>query len=114
MTSSDDARRGLKIDWRIFLRVVLVMCAFTWPIMLIARLVAGAPLVTAVLNILSLTVVLSGLVMLGVLLFGWVYAHSAAAGGRRWAAGVLYGVLLVAAIGAQALLSSKSMRGVRL
>jgi len=101
MTSSDDARRGLKIDWRIFLRVVLVMCAFTWPIMLIARLLAGASFFTAVLSILSLTVVLSGFVMLGVLLFGWVYAHSPASGPRRWAAGVIYGVLLVTAIGLQ-------------
>ena len=86
--------------------MVLVMCAFTWPIMLIARLLAGASLFTAVLSILSLTVVLSGFVMLGVLLFGWVYAHSPASGPRRWAAGVLYGVLLVAAIGAQAYYSS--------
>ena len=59
-------------------------------------------MLSAVLNILSLTLVLSGLVMLGVLLFGWFYAHSPAAGVRRWAAGVLYGVLLVTAIGAQA------------
>ena len=102
MTSIDDARRGLKIDWGIFLRVVLAMSAFTWPLMLIARLVAGAPLFAAVLSMLSLTLVLSGLVMLGVLLFGWFYAHSPAAGVRRWAAGVLYGVLLVTAIGAQA------------
>ena len=102
MTSIDDARRGLKIDWGIFLRVVLAMSAFTWPLMLIARLVAGAPLFTAVLSMLSLTLVLAGLVMLGVLLFGWFYAHSPAAGVRRWAAVVLYGVLLVTAIGAQA------------
>jgi sensor histidine kinase YesM len=106
MSSSDDARRGLKIDWGIFLRLVLVMLGIMWPLMLIARLVAGAPLLTAVLNILSLTVVLSGLVILGILLFGWVYSHPVAAGVRRWAAGVLYGVLLVTAIGAQAYYSS--------
>lgn len=102
MTSIDDARRTLKIDWGIFLRTVLAMCAFTWPLMLIARLVTGAPLLTAVPSMLSLTLVLSGFVMLGVLLLGWLYAHSAAAGVRRWAAVVLYGVLLVTAIGAHA------------
>lgn len=54
-------------------------------------------MLSAVLNILSLTLVLSGLVMLGVLLFGWLYSHSAAAGVRRWAARVLNGVLSVTA-----------------
>ena len=106
MTWYHDARRALKIDGEIFLRVVLVMLCITWPLMLMARLVARAPLLTAVLNILSLTLVLLGFVMLGVLLFGWLYAHSAASGLRRWAVGVLYGVLLVTASGAQAYYSS--------
>jgi len=101
MTWYHDARRALKIDWGIFLRVALVMMAVLWPLMLITRVVAGVPLLTAVLSISSLTLVLSGFVMLGVLLFGWLHSHSPASGLRRWAAGVLYGVLLVAAIGAQ-------------
>ena len=101
MTWYHDARRALKIDWGIFLRVALVMMAILWPLMLITRVVAGVPLLTAVLSISSLTLVLSGFVMLGVLLFGWLHSHSPASGLRRWAAGVLYGVLLVTAIGLQ-------------
>ena len=101
MTWYQDARRALKIDWEIFLRMVIVMVAIGWPLMLIVRMVVGASLLGAVLNILSLTLVLSGVVMLGVFLFGWLHSHSSAYGLRRWAAGVLYGVLLVTAIGAQ-------------
>jgi len=101
MTWYQDARRALKIDWEIFLRMVIVMVAIGWPLMLIVRMVVGASLLGAVLNILSLTLVISGFVMLGVFLFGWLHSHSSASGRRRWAAGVLYGVLLVAVIGAQ-------------
>jgi sensor histidine kinase YesM len=102
MTWYRDARRTLKIDGGIFLRMVLGLAALMWPLMLLVRLVAGASLLTAALNILTSTLVVVAFVMLGVLLFEWFYSHSAAAGVRRWSAVGIYGVLLVTAIGAHA------------
>ena len=106
MTWYRDARRTLKIDGGIFLRMALALAALMWPLMLLVRLAAGASLLAAALNILTLTLVMLACVMLGVLLFEWLYSHSPASGLRRWAAVGIYGVLLVTTIGAQGYFST--------
>ncbi|PAW73260.1 MAG: hypothetical protein B9S26_09165 [Opitutia bacterium Tous-C4FEB] len=106
MTWYRDARRTLKIDGGIFLRMALALAALMWPLMLLVRLAAGASLLAAALNILTLTLVMVACVILGVLLFEWLYSHSPASELRRWAAVGIYGVLLVTTIGAQGYFST--------
>ena len=62
-----DPGRALKIDGKIFLRMLVMMVSIGWPMMLTARLAGGSSLLPAVLNILSLTLFMSGLVLLGIL-----------------------------------------------
>lgn len=97
-----DPGRALKIDGAIFLRMLLMMVSIGWPLMLTARLASGISLLPAVLNILSLTLFMSGLVLLGIVLVRWLTFKSAATGPRRWATGVLYLGLLTTAIVAHA------------
>jgi len=101
MTSIDDLRRELKIDGGIFLRTVLVMSLITWPLMLSVRLVAEIPLLTALLNMLSVSLLFYGAVFLGVLLRNWLFLTPRLRRPRRWAAVVVYGVLLLICIYAQ-------------
>ncbi len=101
MTSIDDARRGLKIDGWIFLRTVLVLSAITWPLMLSLRLMAGTPLRTALLNMLSLSLLFYAAVFLGVRLRKWLFLTPGLWRPRRWSAVVVYGVLLLICIYAQ-------------
>ncbi len=101
MTSIDDARRGLKIDGGIFLRTVLVMSAITWPLMLSLRLMAGTPLRTALINMLSLSLLFYAAVFLGVRLRKWLALTPGLRRPRRWSAVVVYGVLLLICIYAQ-------------
>ena len=69
MTWIKESRWALKIDWGVFLRMVSVMSVISVPLMLIARLAAGISLPTALLNILSLILVLLVFIVPGIFLF---------------------------------------------
>ena len=93
-----DAGPALKIDGEIFLRMCAVLIAITWPPMLILRLVAEASLLSAILNILSLSLVLLTFAALGVFLFTWLTYKSAARGVYRWSTIIFYLVMLAITI----------------
>lgn len=98
MTWYQDIRRALKVDGEVFLRMVLFLTAVLWPLMLIARMAAGASFASAMLNIVSLSLILFGFILLGIFLVTWLSSKSAAVGVMRWAAIVPYLVLLLSAL----------------
>lgn len=66
--------------------MALALAALMWPLMLLVRLAAGASLLAAALNILTLTLVMVACVILGVLyLSGSILTprRLSCAGGRR-------------------------------
>jgi sensor histidine kinase YesM len=82
------------------------MIVIAWPLMLILRVGAGVSLLPALINILSLTLVLVALVALGIFLFSWFFYNPAASGLRRWIVLALYVALLVTTLRVQVYFSA--------